>query len=207
MQRTLEKLESLKKRVDSGILKDAEQIGASAQRALSAYHGQRYYAWRLNNGKFEFFEDSERLDAEKRLEGKYVIATSEKNFDMLAAVAAYKQLGEVERGFRSMKDVIGLRPIWHHSPSRVKGHIFVAALALLLERLLEKRLKEAGVDNLSAREAMLAVQTIRYVRFEVAGQMRCGVTVGSAQAREVLTALGLSDLRPPTPPKGDEVVV
>jgi len=66
---------------------------------------------------------------------------------MLAAVAAYKQLGEVERGFRSLKDVIALRPIWHHRPSRVKGHIFVAALALLLERLLEKRLKEAGVDS------------------------------------------------------------
>jgi hypothetical protein len=77
---------------------------------------------------------------------------------------------------------------------------------LLLERALEKRLKEAGV-NLSAREAMLAAQTIRHVRFEVAGQVRCGVTVGSAQARQVLAALGLEDLRPPTPPKGEEVVV
>jgi transposase len=207
MQRTLEKLERLKKRVDAGTLIDAEQIGASAQRALSAHHGQRYYAWRLEKGKFEFFEDSERLEAEKRLEGKYVIATSEKNFGILEAVAGYKQLGEVERGFRSMKDVIGLRPIWHHSASRVKGHIFVAALALLLERLLEKRLKEAGVDKLSAREALLAVQTIRLVRFEVAGQTRCGVTVGSAQARQVLAALGLSELRPPTPPKGEEVAV
>lgn len=207
MQRTLEKLAALKKRVDGGTLRDAERIGACAQRALSAHHGQRYYAWRLENGKFEFFEDTERLDAEKRLEGRYVIATSEKNFGMLAAVAAYKQLGEVERGFRSMKDVIGLRPIWHHSPSRVKGHIFVAALALLLERFLEKRLKEAGVDNLSAREAMLAAQTIRYVRFEVAGRERCGVTAGSAQARRALAALGLEALRPPTPPKGEEVVV
>jgi len=207
MERTKEKLEALKKRVDAGKLSDAEQIGASAQRALSAHHGQRYYGWRLENGKFEFFEDTEKLDAEKRLEGKYVIGTSEKNFDMLEAVAAYKQLGEVERGFRSMKDVIAMRPIWHHSAARVKGHILVAALALLLERLLEKRLKEAGVDNLSAREAMLAVQTIRLVRFEVAGRERCGVTVGSAQARRVLAALGLSDLRPPTPPENEKTVV
>jgi transposase len=207
MERTLKKLEALKKRVDAGTLIDAEQIGASAQRALSAHHGQRYYAWRLENGKFEFFEDTERLDAEKRLEGKYVIGTSEKNFNMLEAVAAYKQLGEVERGFRSMKDVIAMRPIWHHKESRVKGHIFVAALALLLERLLEKRLKEAGVDNISAREAMLAVRTVRHVRFEVAGRERSGVTAGSAQARRVLAALGLSDLRPPTPPESEKTVV
>ena len=207
MQRTLEKLTALKKRVDEGKLSDAERIGACAQRALAAHHGQRYYAWRLEKGQFEFFEDTPRLEAEKRLEGKYVIATSEKGFDMLAAVAAYKQLGEVERGFRSMKDVIGLRPIWHHKETRVKGHIFVAALALLLERLLEKRLKDAGIDNLSGREALLAVQTIRLVRFEVCGRERCGVSVGSAQARRVLAALGLSDLRPPTPPQGEEVAV
>jgi hypothetical protein len=100
-----------------------------------------------------------------------------------------------------------MRPIWHHSATRVQGHIFVAALALLLERLLEKRLKDAGVDNLSARQAMLAVRTIRLVRFEVSGRERCGVTVGSGQARRVLSALGLSDLRPPTPPKGEEVAV
>jgi transposase len=206
MERTAKRLAALKKRVETGKLSDADQIGASAQRALSAYHGQRYYAWSLKEGKFEFHEDAEKLGAEKRLEGKYVIATSEKDFGQLEAVAAYKELGEVERGFRSMKDVIALRPIWHHSATRVKGHIFVAALALLLERMLEKRLQEAGV-NLSAREALLAVQTIRQVQFEVAGQVRCGVTVGSAQARQVLAALGLQDLRPPTPPKGEETVV
>jgi hypothetical protein len=183
-----------------------QAVGPFSVDLISAHHGQRYCSWRLAEGKFEFFEDEEKLGAEKRLDGKYVIATSEKGFTALEAVAAYKQLGEVERGFRSMKDVIALRPIWHHSATRVKGHIFVAALALLLERLLEKWLKEAGV-NLSAREAMLAVQTIRFVRFEVAGQARCGVTVGSARARQVLAALGLHDLRPPTPPEGQQTVV
>ena len=165
-----------------------------------------YYGWRVVEGRFEFFQDEAKLAVEKRLEGKYVIATSEKSFDLLEAVSAYKQLAEVERGFRSLKDVIAMRPIWHHSEARVKGHIFVAALALLLERLLERRLKEAGV-NLSAREALLAAQTIRHVRFEVAGQVRTGVTAGSAQAQQVLRALGIQELRPPTPPKGQEEAV
>jgi transposase len=206
MQRTLEKLQKLKKRVDGGSLSDPEKIGASAARAMAAHHGGRYYRWEVREGKFHFEEDAGRLGAEKRLEGKYIIATSEKSFSAVEAVAAYKQLTEVERGFRSLKDVICLRPVWHHGPQRVKGHVFVAALALLLERLLERTLKDAGV-LLSAREALLAVATIRYVRFDVAGQIRGGVTVGSEQAREVLAALGIQELRPPTPPRGQETVV
>jgi len=157
-------------------------------------------------GRFEFFEDEAKLAAEKRLEGKYVLATSEKSFGPLEAVASYKQLSEVERGFRSLKDVIAMRPIWHHSEAGVKGHIFVAALALLVERLLERRLKEGGVQ-LSARDALLAAQTIRHVRFEVGGQVRSGVTVGSSQAQQVLRALSIRQSRPPTPPRGQETAV
>src|SRR6202048_3498204 len=48
------------------------------------------------------------------------------------AVEAYKELSEVERGFRELKDLIEMRPIYHHRPKRVRAHIFVAALAFLL---------------------------------------------------------------------------
>jgi len=206
MERTRAKLQAIQKRVEKGQLSQAQEIGAAAARALSAHHGHRYYGWRLAEGHFEFFEDEAKLSAEKRLEGRYVIATSERVFGVQEAVAAYKQLSEVERGFRSMKDVIAMRPIWHHSSAGVKGHIFVAALALLLERLLERRLKEAGL-KLSAREALLAAQTVRYVRFEVRGEIRGGVTAGSRQAQQVLRALGIADLRPPAPSKGQDKAV
>ncbi len=122
-----------------------------------------------------------------------MISTSEPALTPWEAVAAYKQLQEVERGFRSLKDVLALRPIWHHSPVRVQGHILVAALALLLERVLEQRLREAGVP-LSAREALLAVQTVRHVRFQVNGKTSGGVASGSSQARQVLRALGLDQV-------------
>ena len=143
-----------------------------------------------------------RVPAELRLEGKYVLVTSEKDFTALDAVAYYKQLCDVERGFRQLKDVIAMRPIYHRNPRRVKAHIFVAALALLLSRLLERRLKEADVD-LSAPEAMKAVQTIRSVSFAVGDNRRRGVTPGDARARKVLAALGIRHPRPPTLPSPD----
>jgi transposase len=205
MEKTRQKLESVRDRVARGGLTEPAKIGAAAQRALSAHHGHRYYTWQLRDGVFEF-EPSANLEREKRMEGKYVIATTEKDVDALEAVRIYKELTEVERGFRHLKDVLALRPIYHRVAPRVKGHIFVAALALLLERLLERRLKETGVD-LSAPEALEAMATIRLVTFRLPGQpVRRGVSTGSPRARQVLKALGISDLKPPASAEGENEV-
>ena len=98
-----------------------------------------------------------------------------------------------------LKDVLALRPIYHRVEPRVKAHIFVAALALLVQRLLERRLRQAKV-KLSADEALQALETIRVVKFSLEGQPpRQGVSTGSPRARQVLKALAIRQLRPPTP--------
>jgi transposase len=201
MQRVRQSLEKLQTRVSQGRLKDPAKIGAAAQRILSRHHGHRYYAWELIAGRLEFMEHPVNLPREKKYEGKYLIQTDQLEMTPLEAVAQYKELNEVERGFRSLKDPIGMRPIWHHHERRVRAHIFVAALAFLLERMLERALKDAGVP-LSAQAALTALQTIRHVRFKIDGEERTGVTPGSPHARQVLRALNIAELRPPTPPAG-----
>jgi transposase len=202
MERTRQKLEKLQARVAAGTLTDAAQIGAAAERALQAHHGYRYYAWEIRDGALVFFEHPVHLEREKRLEGKYVIATSEKDVDAVKAVAMYKQLITVERSFRQLKDVLALRPIYHRVERRVKAHIFVAALALLVRQLLERRLQEASVD-LSAEEALQAVRCVRHVTFRLEQEHRSGVSAASARAQQVLRALNITQLRPPTPPVGE----
>ena len=98
-----------------------------------------------------------------------MITTSEKGLSVLDAVAMYKELTDVESGFRQLKDVLAMRPIYHQIEQRVKAHIFVAALALLVQRLLGRRLEEAGVD-LSPARAMQALSTVRLVTFRLEGQ-------------------------------------
>ena len=206
MARTRERLEQVQKRVACGALREPAEIGAAAERALRAHHGYRYYTWELCNGSFSFREDPQRFPQEQRLEGRYVIATSEKDVTMLDAVAWYKDLIEVEHSFRSLKDVLALRPIYHRVEPRVKAHIFVAFLALLLQRLLAKRLKEAETD-LSAPHALQAVETIRLVEFKVGKQKRQGVSTASAQARQVLQAVGITETKPPVPAEGSREVM
>ncbi len=112
----------------------------------------------------------------------------------------YKELSELERAFANLKDVIELRPIYHRTDPRVEAHIFVAALAFLLHRTLEKKLKAAGLD-LSATEALQVLRTVRLVEFTLGrGQTKRSVTRGSARAATILAALGIPDLDPPTPP-------
>src|SRR3954452_4238132 len=207
MGRARRRLEKLRQRIASGALKRPEKIGAAVERIMQRYHGYRYFDWELDAGSLEFSESETHLGREKKIEGKYVIATSEKGLSVLDAVALYKDLTEVESGFRQLKDVMALRPIYHRVEPRVKAHIFVAALALLVQRLLGRRLREAGVD-LSPVRALQALSTVRLVTFRLEGQgERRGVTGGCPDARLVLKALKLVDQRPPTPPEGEETVM
>jgi transposase len=206
MERVRLSLEKLQTRVSQGRRKDPAKIGAAAQRVLSRHHGHRYYAWRLVEGRFEFEEHPVNLPRAKKYEGKYLIQTDQAELTPGDAVAQYKEWNEVERGFRSLKDPIGMRPIWHHHERRVRAHIFVAALSFLMERMLERAFKDARVA-LSAQAALTALQTIRHVRFQVEDEERTGVTPGSQHARQVLRALNITALRPPTPPEGASTTV
>jgi transposase len=207
MERARQKLEKLKERVAAGDLKQPEKIGAAAERIMQRYHGYRYFEWSLQGGMFEYSESDTRLGREKKIEGKYVIMTSEKELSILDAVALYKELTDVESGFRQFKDVLAVRPLYHRIEPRVKAHIFVAALALLLQRLLGRRLEEAGMD-LSPGRAMQALSTVRLVTFHLEGQAeRRGVAGGCPDARTVLKALKLEGQRPPVPPEGEETVM
>jgi transposase len=83
-------------------------------------------------------------------EGKYVIQIEEPDLAAVEAVAAYKQLNEVERGFARLKGLLEARPVYHQKDDRLRAHVFVAALAFLLDRGMEKRLRAAGSSRSSA---------------------------------------------------------
>jgi hypothetical protein len=89
----------------------------------------------------------------------------------------------------------------------VEAHIFVAALAFLLHRAIEKKLKAARLD-LSATEALSILKSVRVVDIGLGdGTTKRSVTRGSQRAAPVLRALGIADLDPPTPPRPGQTVM
>ncbi len=206
MSRVLKALQKVQVRVETGKLKSPEKIGAAVERVLQKNHGHRYYDWKLQDGQLSFYEHPVNLAREKKYEGKYIIQTDQQDITAGAAVQYYKELNEVERGFRSLKDPIAMRPICHRADKRVQAHIFIAALAFLVERFMERKLKQAGVQ-LSVRDALDALKTIRFVRFTVNGKHKSGLTPGSPRARQTLKALGITSGQPANPQNADQTIV
>src|SRR5208337_4954444 len=143
-----------------------------------------------------FFDHPVHLEREQRLRREIRGGDERKKPDRVGGgglVQATDGGGTVERSFRRLKDVLAVRPLYHRVEPRVRGHIFVAALALLLQMLLQRRLDEAAV-GLSAEQAMQAMETIRHVTFQVQEETRSGVSAKNPRARQVLNALKITDL-------------
>ena len=144
---------------------------------------------------------------EQAYEGKYVIQTEEPHLSAVEAVRLYKELSEVERAFANLKDVLDMRPIYHRTDDRVQAHIFVATLAFVIHRALEKKLKAAGLD-LSATQALTALKCVRVVDFKLGdGAIKRALTRPTPRAALVLRAVGVTTLDPPAPPRPNETLM
>ena len=81
--------------------------------------------------------DKARIKAEENLDGKYLLRSSDPHLSAEDIALGYKQLLEVERGWRDMKQVIDLRPVCHRREDRIRAHVILCWLALLLIRVTE----------------------------------------------------------------------
>jgi hypothetical protein len=83
--------------------------------------------------------DRAAADREAHYDGKWLLRTSDLTLTAEDLAAAYKQLLAVERGWRDCKSSLGLRPVYHHREDRIRAHIQLCWLALLLIRVAETR--------------------------------------------------------------------
>ena len=81
--------------------------------------------------------DLGRAKAEENLDGKYLLRSADPQMSAEDIAAGYKQLLEVERGWRDMKSVLDLRPVYHRLEERIRAHVILCWLALLLIRVAE----------------------------------------------------------------------
>ncbi len=91
--------------------------------------------------------DKAKLAADKRLDGKYLLLTSDDTLATADVALGYKQLLEVEDAFRTLKQTLELRPVHHRLSRRIKAHVLVCWLALLLIRVAEVRAEQATKET------------------------------------------------------------
>jgi len=116
-------------------LKEAE-IALKVGKVLGRYKMGKHFLYTIGEGKFQWSRREQTIEQEAKLDGIYVIRTSESEERLSAAdtVRSYKSLAQVERAFRTLKGMdLRIRPIHHRTEDHVRAHIFLCMLAFYVE--------------------------------------------------------------------------
>jgi len=134
--------------------------------------------------------DRKKIAAEARLDGKYLLSTSDPDLSAEDVALGYKNLLEAERGFRDLKTTIQLRPVFHRLEHRIRAHVLLSWLALLLIRLAERQ------TNQTWRRIALELQRLQLVTLtSPTGTLQQTTRLTDAQ-RDILAATAIA-----APPK------
>ena len=156
--------------------------------SLKTKPGLRRYLRRTRTGRLRIDHGAAKREA--HLDGKWLLRTSDVTLNPDDLAAAYKQLLAVERGWRDFKGALGLRPVFHHREDRIRAHIQLCALALLLLRVIENATGDTWRNTRHELDRM-ALVTLATPNGHVA--QRSTLTPGQ---KTILTALDL-----PEPPR------
>ena len=121
--------------VAAGRVKDPDKIGVRAGKIINKRKVAKHFILDIGDGRITWRRDQASIDAEAATDGIYVIRTPvpAETLDAPGAVAAYKDLANLERDFRHIKaDDLDLRPIWHRLEDRVRAHVLICMLACYL---------------------------------------------------------------------------
>lgn len=127
LERIEAELDALSKRSGKAFLK--------GKYALLAHRSMGRYLKELKSGHLKV--DMAKIKQAEKLDGKYLLSTSDMSLSAEDIALGYKQLMEVERAFRTLKSTLSLRPVYHTKDDRIRSHVMLCWLALLLIRIAE----------------------------------------------------------------------
>jgi len=111
---------------------------------------------------FHFEVDKVKLQRAEQRDGHYLLRSNLTAEDPAVLWTRYVQLTQIEAVFRSLKNELGIRPIYHHLERRVDAHILIAFLAYCLQVTLKNRLQihAPGLTSAAVLEKLGTIQMI-----------------------------------------------
>jgi hypothetical protein len=123
----------------------AAQIALKAGRRVNKYKMAKHFDLTIGDNRFAYAPKTAQIQAEARLDGIYVVRTSEpaQTWPAAEVVRGYKSLAHVERAFRCLKGVdLKVRPIWLRTEAHVRAHVLLCVLAYYVEWHMRAALAE-----------------------------------------------------------------
>ncbi len=174
------------------LLKELEEeirsLKAHPKRACRLVSSRRFgpYVRRLKNGELRL--NKAAIQEKEERDGMWIIHSNDDSLSPEDLALAYKQLIRVEKAWRTMKSTIKVRPVFHRNPDRVRSHVFLCVLSLLLERVAEH---ECGDTWPCLREEL---RSIKIGQLLTPHGTVFQTTLGSLQARNLLKKLKIDPL-------------
>jgi len=183
------------------ILKRLDKTGSRGRKAtpqgtydrvrdyLRDRHLLHWYQVELTNGTLNVKKNRKALNWEASVDGVLLLETSDMTLPAPDIVKHYKELAEVERGWRSLKSTLQLRPVHHWTAQRIRAHIFICVIALQLERWMRNKLQSI---SLSVPKCMQVLEQIKVGEFCYGETTRQMLTTLTPEHKTILHTLGVA---------------
>jgi len=144
----------------------------------------------LVDGSVHVTKDRSALLWESKIDGMLMVETTDMLLSPEEVIHRYKELAEIERGWRCLKSTLLLRPVYHWTERRIRAHIFVCVLALQVERWMRRKMKDVS----SVPKAIRSLQRIKVGEIEVGGKTTHAVSRSLPEQKALFDTLGVPQL-------------
>jgi transposase len=160
-----ERLDRISAAVESGRLRSRDVLQQRLGRLkLECSRVARAYTFRVDgDGKqlsFSWAKDAAKAQFLRHTEGAYLLRTNLAGHEESELWTMYMQLNDAEAAFRTLKQDLSIRPVYHQTEDRVKAHVLVCFLAYAIYRTLDRLAKAKGL-KMTARRVLHSLSTIK----------------------------------------------
>lgn len=159
-------------------------------RAVAEAELTRFLKADLNADRFSWSVDDDAIAEAELFDGKLTLITNAPDLTAADAVARYKGLADIERGFRVLKSDIEIAPVHHRLPERIRAHAMICFLALVLYRVMRMRLKAKG-HSASPRTALDLLERIQQHVARIGPATKTTLTRQQPEQLDLFDALSL----------------
>jgi transposase len=164
----------------------------SIKQLISNPHHRKYL--KINNEKTKASLDEDKVNEDAIYDGVFVLTTNTK-LSCIQVVQRYKDLWQIENGFRQLKSELQMGPIYHHKDKRIRAHIMICFMAFCMRVSLYKKLKaHYGKEKFSLTALLKDLKALRAIDLNVQGKKAKIRTELRDGATQIFRAIGM---RPP----------
>ncbi len=114
--------------------------------------------------------DIEKIEADALYDGIFILTTNTK-LPPGEVVSRYRDLWQCEAGFRTLKSELDLQPLFHRKERRIRSHVFICFIALILKSMLIKKIrtidKEASYNKTLSELKKIQAMYIRIYKMNL----------------------------------------